>query len=122
MVREGRLRTRAALELVAARTQCRPEGQLYLVQRQLDNFSKPDIDLRANGRVDITRQTKVDFEGRFSLLADNPGDPNLPTAISKPPLYTITGGTVGIRHAFNRLELSLKGTIDSTDYRRRHAQ
>ena len=64
----------------------------------------------------MSRQTKVDFDGRYTLAADNPGDPNLPTAISKPPIYTVTGGAVGIRHSFNRVELSLKGAIDSTEY------
>jgi hypothetical protein len=83
---------------------------------KLDNLSKPDINLRGAGRIDITKQTKADFEGRFQYAADNPGDPNLPTDVASPPIYTISGGTVGIRHAFNRLELSLKGAIDSTSY------
>ena len=83
---------------------------------QLENLSKPDLNLRANGRVDVTRQTKIDVDGRFIYAADNPGDPNLPGDIAKPPTYTVAGGTAGIRHAFNRLELSLKGTIESTEY------
>jgi hypothetical protein len=83
---------------------------------QLENYSKPDINLKGNGRIDISKQTKADFEGRFTYAADNPGDPNLPNDVAKPPIFTTAGGTAGIRHAFNRLELSLKGTIDSTTY------
>jgi hypothetical protein len=83
---------------------------------QLENYSKPDINLKSNGRIDISKQTKADFEGRFTYAADNPGDPNLPNDVAKPPIFTTAGGTAGIRHAFNRLELSLKGTIDSTTY------
>jgi hypothetical protein len=88
----------------------------YTWYNQLENFSKPDVNLRANGRIDVSRQTKIDLDGRFIFAADNPGDPNLPTDIKKPPFYTVAGGVVGIRQAFNRLEFSLKGAIDSTQY------
>ena len=84
---------------------------------QLSNYSKPNINLRGTARIDVTKQTKADLEGRFGYAADNPGDPNLPTDVAKPPIYTTTGGTVGVSHAFNRLELSLKGSVDNTTYK-----
>jgi hypothetical protein len=88
----------------------------YIWYNELENFSKPDVNLRANGRIDVSRDTKIDLDGRYILAADNPGDPNLPNDIKKPPLYTIAGGVAGIRQSFNRLEFSLKGAIDSTQY------
>jgi hypothetical protein len=88
----------------------------YTWFNQLENFSKPDLFLRANGRVDVSRDTKIDLDGRFLLAQDNPGDPNLPSSIQKPPLFTVSGATVGVRQAFNRLEVSLRGAIDSTRY------
>ena len=82
----------------------------------LDNLNQPNLDLKGKARIDITSQTKADLEGRFGLQADNPGDPNLPNNIATPPLYITPGATAGISHTFNRLELSLKGSIDRTAY------
>lgn len=82
----------------------------------LDNLNKPDLDLRAKARLDITKQTKAEIEGRFGLHADNPGDPNLPADIATPPMYITPGATAGVSHTFNRLEVSLKGSIDRTAY------
>lgn len=89
---------------------------IWYNDNNLDNLNKPDINLKGTGRLDITKLTKADVEGRFALLADNPGDPNLPADVAKPPLYTVAGGTAGFTHSFNRLELSLKGSIDRTVY------
>lgn len=89
---------------------------IWYNQNGLENLSKPELDLKAKARIDITKQTKAELEGRFGLQADNPGDPNLPADIATPPMYITPGATAGITHTFNRLELSLKGTIDRTAY------
>jgi hypothetical protein len=83
---------------------------------KLDNLNKPDIDLKTKARLDLTKQTQAELEGKFALRADNPGDPNLPTDVAKPPLYIAPGASAGIKHTLNRLELSLKGSIDRTAY------
>jgi len=83
---------------------------------ELDNLNQPYLDLKGKARLDITKQTNAEIEGRFGLQADNPGDPNLPTDIATPPLYITPGATAGITHTFNRLEVSLKGSIDRTAY------
>lgn len=89
---------------------------IWYNQDKVENLNKPDLDAKVKGRIDISKQTTADLEGRFGLHADNPGDPNLPTDIASPPMYITPGGTAGITHRFNRLELSLKGTIDRTQY------
>lgn len=88
----------------------------YTWYNTLENFNKPDIDLNAKARIDITRQTRANLEGRYKLLADSPSDPNLPQGIAKPPLYYQTGATAGLAHQFNRLEISAKGVFDRTAY------
>ena len=88
----------------------------YIWYNELPQYSKPDISLRTNARIDITKQTRANVEGYFALAADNPGDPNLPTDVAKPPLFISTGGTAGITHTFNRLDVTLKGSIDRTAY------
>jgi hypothetical protein len=88
----------------------------YYWNDSLPNLDRPDLAFKANGRVDITSQTRADFEGRFALKADLPGNPNLPSDVSKPPLYTTAGATAGLTQRFNRLELTARGTFDRADY------
>ncbi|MGV3633025.1 MAG: outer membrane beta-barrel protein [Pseudorhodoplanes sp.] len=89
---------------------------IWYNQNGLENLNAPNINLTGRARIDVTKQTKAELEGRFGLQADNPGDPNLPSNIATPPLYITPGATVGFTHAFNRLELSLRGSIDRTAY------
>lgn len=88
----------------------------YTWYNSLSNFNKPDLDLRARTRIDITKQTRAEFEGRYQLLADSPSDPNLPAGIAKPPIYDRIGASAGLAHRFNRLEISAKGVFDRTAY------
>lgn len=89
---------------------------IWYNDNNLENLNKPDLDLKTKGRIDITKQTKAEIEGRFGLHADNPGDPNLPTDVKSPPMYITPGGSASVKHTLNRLELSLKGSIDRTAY------
>ena len=88
----------------------------YTWYNSLSSFNRPDIDLNARTRIDISKQTRALFEGRYRLLADSPSDPNLPQGIAKPPLYYQAGATAGLAHQFNRLEISAKGLFDRTAY------
>jgi len=88
----------------------------YTWYNSLENFNQPQIDLNARTRIDISKQTRAELEGRYRLLADSPSDPNLPQGIAKPPLYYQTGATVGLAHRFNRLEISAKALFDRTAY------
>jgi len=88
----------------------------YTWYNDLRNFNQPQVDLNAKARIDVTKQTRADLEGRYKLLADSPSDPNLPQGIAKPPLYYQTGATAGLAHRFNRLEISAKGLFDRTAY------
>lgn len=88
----------------------------YTWYKDLSSFNRPNVDLNAKGRIDITSQTRSDLEGRFRLLTDSPSDPNLPHGIAEPPLYWQGGATAGLAHRFNRLELSSKFLIDRTEY------
>lgn len=88
----------------------------YTWYQNLENFNKPDIDLKTKSRIDITSQTRADLESRFKLGADSPGNPNDPADIKKPPIFMTYGSTAGITQRFNRLELTVKGTADRTAY------
>ena len=78
--------------------------------------NRPMVDAKAYTRIDVTRNTKINLEGRYLLSTDYPGSPNLPVDIAKLPIFTTTGGSVGLIQSFNRLELSAKVNVDRTVY------
>lgn len=80
------------------------------------SLSRPELNARVDGRLDITSQTHADGEGRLLVGTDNPNSPNVEAGLSKLPIFTSVGGTAGVTHRFNRLELALRGSIDRTEY------
>ena len=80
------------------------------------SLDRPYFNGTADGRIDVTRDTRIDLASRVTVSTDNPNSPNLPAGLAKLPLYTSFGGTVGVGQKFNRLDVSLKGTIDRTVY------
>jgi hypothetical protein len=80
------------------------------------SLNRPFLDSRIDGRIDVRRDTQINLENRFLVSTDNPGSPNLQAGLAKLPIDTTLGGTAGITHQFNRLEVSAKGTVDRTQY------
>jgi len=54
------------------------------------------------------------------VSTDNPGSPNISAGLTRYPIYTTLGGTLGAGQKFNRLELSGGGTVDRTQYEVSH--
>ncbi|HEX9322998.1 MAG TPA: outer membrane beta-barrel protein [Xanthobacteraceae bacterium] len=77
---------------------------------------RPFVDAKLDARIDVTRDTRIDLQTRYLLSTENPGSPNLQAGLAKLPTYTDVGGTAGIDRRFNRLDVSLKGSIDRFDY------
>jgi hypothetical protein len=77
---------------------------------------RPFLDARVQARIDVARDTRIDLETRYILSTENPGSPNLQAGLAKLPIYTDVGATAGVDRRFNRLDISLKGTIDRFDY------
>ncbi len=80
------------------------------------NIDRPDFTGKIDGRLDVTHDTRINSELRLRVGTDNPGSPNIQAGLSKYPLYATTGGTAGVEHDFNRLQVSLNGTVDRTTY------
>jgi hypothetical protein len=80
------------------------------------SLSRPYLNSKIDGRIDVTRDTQVLLENRVIVSTDNPGSPNIQAGLAKLPIDTTVGGTAGVVQNFNPLILSLKGTIDRTEY------
>jgi hypothetical protein len=88
----------------------------YVAYRELPSQNRPNADSKLTGRIDVTRDTRVDLETRFLVGTDNPGSPNIQAGLSKLPIFTTLGGTAGLGQRFNRFDVSLKGGVDRTVY------
>lgn len=80
------------------------------------SLNRPYLNGKADGRIDVSQNTRVDLGGRVLISTDNPGSPNLQAGLAKLPLYFVGGGTVGVGQRFNRLDLSIKGDFERTVY------
>lgn len=79
-------------------------------------LSRPYVNGKADGRIDVTKTTRIDLGGRVLVSTDDPGSPNLQAGLSKLPIYTVYGGSAGLGQKFNRFDLSLKGDAERTAY------
>jgi hypothetical protein len=80
------------------------------------SLSRPYLNAKVDGRIDVTRATQILLESRLIVSTDNPGSPNIQAGLAKLPYDTTVGGTVGVAQQFNRLDVTLKGTIDRSSY------
>ncbi len=81
---------------------------------------RPDLQAKVDGRIDVTRDTQIDLEGRFTLDTLQPGSQQLAVAGSSyivgRPLIESSGATAGVTQRFDRLSVRLLGTFDRLDY------
>ncbi|HEY8332875.1 MAG TPA: outer membrane beta-barrel protein, partial [Tardiphaga sp.] len=90
-----------------------PAGQISSAPVDVDRI---EFNGKVNGRLDVTRDNRVNGEFRLRVGADNPGSPNIQAGLAKFPLFTSTGGTLGVEQDFNRLQVKLDGTVDRIAY------
>lgn len=81
-----------------------------------ENVDRIELNGKVAGRLDISRDTRANAEFRLRVGADNPGSPNLQAGLARFPLFTATGGSIGVEQDFNRLQLRMDGTIDRVVY------
>ena len=92
---------------------CTPNGLQTGAPRSLD---RPFMDSKVDGRLDITRDNRIETEGRVQVGTDNPGSPNITAGLARLPIYTMFGGTLGYVQRFNRFEVTAKGAVDRRVY------
>ncbi|MBR0874096.1 outer membrane beta-barrel protein [Bradyrhizobium tropiciagri] len=80
------------------------------------DVDRPNFTGHIDGRLDVTRDTRLLMQARALISTDNPGSPNVQAGLARYPLYSTVGGTFGIDQNFNRLQLSAGATVDRTDY------
>nr|WP_255608852.1 outer membrane beta-barrel protein [Methylosinus sp. Sm6] len=89
----------------------------YVDYFSVENADRPDGVGDFLYRYDIARDTKVKFEGRFSLDTQRPGAPGLASSqtdvvVINRPLIVSLGTAVGVTQSFGRLDTTLRGSFD----------
>jgi len=88
----------------------------YVNDTQLQQLNHPTVDARVNGRYDFTDTTALNGEGHYMLDADDPGTARFTGQFAKIPLVSTTGGSVGVTHKFDPLEVSVKSAVDRVQF------
>jgi hypothetical protein len=88
----------------------------YTGYNELPSLNRPYFDSVIDGRIDVTSQTRVELQNRFKIATDTPGSPDFQADVAKPTRYITFGGTAGVFHRFNRLEVGAKAIVDRTRY------
>ena len=88
----------------------------YTAYDRTPELDRPAFDGKVTGRLDVTRETALIGEGILIVGTDNPGSPNVQAGLTRFPIYTTLGGTFGLTQRFNRVEVTVKGTAERTEY------
>jgi hypothetical protein len=86
---------------------------------QFDNISsldRPNAEAKTYMRLDASRDTAINVEGRYLLSTDYPGSPNVPADVAKLPIFQTWGSSLGFTQRFNHFELLAKASYDRTTY------
>ncbi len=83
---------------------------------QTPTLSRPYLNTKVDGRIDVIQDTRIDLGGRVLVSTDNPGSPNLQAGLAKLPIYVVGGFAAGLGQRFNRFDISIKGDIERTIY------
>lgn len=78
--------------------------------------SRPDAAGTLDLRLDATRDTRILLESRVNLDTQRPGSPDLNASVTGRPLVYQYGASAGVTHDINRLQLTLRGSVDRSDY------
>lgn len=78
--------------------------------------SRPDATGLLDLRLDATRDTRILLETRLRLDTQRPGSPDLNAPVKGRPLVYQYGASAGVTHDINRLQLTLRGSVDRSEY------
>lgn len=88
----------------------------YSRYHRAEDASRPDADGNLALRLDASRDTRILLESRLRIDTQRPGSPDLTAAVKGRPIIYTYGASAGVTHDFNRLQMTLRGSVDRNDY------
>jgi hypothetical protein len=121
------LRTDATVDFQSNWSSSALQGSLrgsYLETPQNEAASRPAADGTVRLRIDADRDLHFDAEGRFLVDTQRTSSPNLQAAAgnlqvaaaTSRPLLAVYGGSLGATETFNRLSVTLRGSVDRSEF------
>jgi hypothetical protein len=89
-------------------------GYSYFANQR--DASRPDATGTANLKLNVSRDTDIDFDTRLSLDTQRPGSTNFSATTRERPNVYGYGASAGVTQRYNRLSLNLRGSVDRTSY------
>ena len=91
-------------------------GSEHTRWRYFNSEDTDEFELRARGRLDITRRTSLELGGRYEQEMEGRGSPDLPNSAATPAI-TGKGRVYGqFKHSFNRLGFRLRGSLERNSH------
>ena len=78
--------------------------------------SRPEGAGRLGLRLDVTRDTQINIDGRYQIDTQRPDSPDLNAAVRERPIIATEGASLGVTHRFNRLLGTIQATVDRADF------
>lgn len=114
------LRTDATVDFRSNWASSSLQGSLrgsYLETPQNEAASRPAADGVVRLRIDANRDLRIDAEGRFLVDTQRTSSANLQAATATTrPLLAVYGGSLGATETFNRLSVTLRGSVDRSEF------
>lgn len=95
------------------------KGQLrgaYDVYTDNPEANRPEGAGQLGLKLDVTRDSFVQLDGRFLIDTQRPDSPDLNAAVRTRPIIATEGASLGFTQRFNRLIGTIQGTLDRADY------
>ena len=110
---DGELNVRSDWSTHSFTSSLRGGYSYYAKQR---DASRPDATGVANLKLNLSRDTDIDLDGRLSLETQRPGSTNFSATTTERPNVYGYGTSAGVTQRYNRLSLNLRGSVDRTTY------
>ncbi len=95
------------------------KGQLrgaYDVYANNPEANRPEGAGQLGLKLDVTRDSFVQIDGRFLIDTQRPDSPDLDAAVRTRPIIATEGASLGFTQRFNRLIGTIQATLDRADY------
>ena len=90
----------------------------FLSYDEIESLNRPGAVANTALRIDVTRDTRVTLENRYTMSTDSPGSPDLQAGLAKLTIFNTYGTSLGLSQSFNHLEISGKASADRTVYQK----
>jgi len=88
----------------------------YIAYSNVENIDRPDADVTLRGKIDVTKDTRIEYTEKASLATQAPGQPDSITGAKRLPFVYTLGTSAGLVKQFNRLEVGVFGEASRNIY------